>query len=99
VSILRVLAKHQEGIVERQMLLDRIASSAIAFYTTTAVISRLDRDLARSNGNAESVKRDLLVGKLYCRQAFATIDRSLAGLFDNDDDYVERVADRLSGVA
>ena len=99
ISILRVLAKHQEEIVERQMLLDRIASSAIALYTATAVVARLERDLARSNGNAESVKKDLLVGKLYCRQAFATIDRSLAGLFDNDDDYVERVADRLSGVA
>ena len=29
-SILRALAKHQEGIVERQMILDRIASSAMA---------------------------------------------------------------------
>ena len=63
------------------------------------MLSRLDRDLSRSNGNQESVKKDLLAGKLYCRQAFATIDRSLAGLFDNDDDYVEPVADRLSGVA
>jgi len=99
VSILRVLAKHQEEIVERQMLLDRIASSAMALYTATAVITKLDRDLPRPGSDAEALKKDVLAGKLYCRQAFATIDRSLAGLFNNDDDYVELVSDRLSGVA
>ncbi len=99
ISILRVLAKHQEEIVERQMLLDRIASSAIALYTATAVVARLDRDLTRSQDDGDVIKKDLLAGKLYCRQAFATIDRSLAGLFDNNDDFVELVADRLSGVA
>ncbi len=99
VSILRVLARHQEEVIERQMLLDRIASSAIALYTATAVISKLDRDLALARTDGDALKKDLLAGRLYCRQAFATIDRSLAGLFDNDDDYVELVADRLSGVA
>jgi len=99
VSILRVLAKHQEEIVERQMLLDRIASSAIALYTATAVVSKLDRDLSRPEADSETLKKDLLAGRLYCRQAFAMIDRSLAGLFHNDDDYVELVSDQLSGVA
>ena len=63
------------------------------------MISKLDRDLPRANGNAESVKKDLLAGRLYCQRAFATIDRSLAGLFDNNDDYVERVADNMSGLS
>jgi len=94
-AIPRLLVKYQEDIVEKQLLLDRIATSAIALYTTTAVISRLDSQIAAA-ADVETVGDDLAAGKLYCRQAFATIDSCLGSLFRNLDGQVEAVADRLT---
>ncbi len=94
-AIPRLLVKYQEDVVEKQLLLDRIATSAIALYTATAVIARLDAQLAAAP-NTEAVGDDLAAGKLYCRQAFATIDSCLGTLFRNLDDQVEAVADRLT---
>ncbi|RPI29493.1 MAG: acyl-CoA dehydrogenase, partial [Acidobacteria bacterium] len=48
IAVVRVLTKYQEEVVERQMVLDRIATTAIALYSATAVIGRLDHDLNRA---------------------------------------------------
>ncbi|HXK61687.1 MAG TPA: acyl-CoA dehydrogenase family protein [Acidobacteriota bacterium] len=99
ISVVRVLAKYQEEVVERQMILDRIASSAMALYGATAVMARLDRDLAGQDSAPDFLKKDLAAGRLFCRQAFAIVDRSLGSLFRNEDDSIERVSNMLSGVA
>jgi acyl-CoA dehydrogenase family member 9 len=98
-SILRALVKYQEGIIERQLTLDRIAASAIALYTASAVISKLDSDLANPEMDQQQLRNDLMTARLYCRQAFATVDGSLTTLLKNDDDFVERVSDQLTGIS
>ncbi len=97
-SVLRLLARYREEVIERQLLLDRIATSAMALYSTAAVISKLDAELSDPPADNERLGGDLAVARLYCRQAFATIDRALGSLFKNEDRRVETVSDLLTGV-
>lgn len=94
-AVVRVLARYREEVIEKQLDLDRIATSAIAIYTTTAVLSKLDSDLARVDGKIEALGDDVAVAKLYCRQAMATIKHSLKSLFSDSDAIVEATADQL----
>lgn len=96
-SILRLLSKYREGILERQMELNRIATSAIALYTTTAVLSKLDTTL-KEGGNGKGFEMDLLSGKLYCHLAMDTLNNALDGLFNREDKYIEKVSDHLTGI-
>jgi alkylation response protein AidB-like acyl-CoA dehydrogenase len=94
-SVVRVLARYREDVIEKQLDLDRIATSAIAIYTTTAVLSKLDSDLTRVNGNANALGNDVAVAKLYCRQAMAAVKESLKSLFNDNDILIEAIADKL----
>lgn len=96
-SLARLLATYRERIVEKQLACNRIADAAIALYTTTAVLSKLDSDLTRANGHAERLANDTAVAKLYCHMAFQRIDQALGGLYKNLDDEIEAVSDRLTG--
>ncbi len=93
VAIVKLLAKHGEQILEKQLLLDRIATSAMAIYTATAVISKVDSDLE----TGATLGHDVEVAKLYCLMAFEQIDRALDTLSGNDDEKIENVSDLLSG--
>ncbi|MDX9974215.1 MAG: acyl-CoA dehydrogenase family protein [FCB group bacterium] len=93
----RLLVRHREGIVENQLVLNRVATVAMALYTLTAVLSRLDSALAAANGNAASVQGDVDAGKLYCRMAFDEIDQAFEGMRHNHDDEIRRVSDRITG--
>jgi alkylation response protein AidB-like acyl-CoA dehydrogenase len=95
-SIIRLLARHREEIVEEQMILDRVATIAITLFTTAAVLSKLDAGLQNDPG---SMERDLAVGKLYCREAFGSADAAFARLFRNDDAGIGAVSDALTGLA
>ena len=86
-SIVRLLAHYREDIVERQLELERIADSAIAIYTATAVLSRLD--------SIAHTSHELASGKLYCKMAFATIESNLSALFNLDDQDIEALADDM----
>ena len=97
-SCMSMLVKHKEDIMERQLILNRIADSVMAIYTTTAVISKLDTDISEAGSITESLRQDLDVGKYYCKMAFKTIDRALDEMVHNDDENTERLADKLSGV-
>jgi acyl-CoA dehydrogenase family member 9 len=92
----RLLARHREGIIERQLILKRLADTGIAMYMSAAVLSRLDRDLAEE-AHPEALPEEVAAGKLYCRMAIETMDRSLDGLFRNRDEEVEMVSDRITG--
>lgn len=97
-SILRLLGKYREGILEKQMELDRIATSAIALYTTTAVLSKLDADLTEKGSDHQVLENDILSAKLYCRLAMDKLKNSLDTLFDNHDDFIEKVSDHITGI-
>lgn len=94
-AILRSLAKHREGIVEQQLLLNRIATSAMAIYTMTAVLSKLDQDLTRVNGEEKALGNDVKVAKYYCKQALRVIDENLGNLFDDNDALTESLSDQI----
>ncbi len=96
IAVMRALATHRKAVVKKQMLCNRIADCVIALYTATAVIGKLDSDLARSNGTKDRLANDIAVAKLYCAMAFEKIDQSLDTLFKNNDDQFEAVSDRLT---
>jgi acyl-CoA dehydrogenase family member 9 len=97
-SILRLLGKYRENILEQQMELNRIATSAIAIYTTTAVLSRLDSALKEAGTQTKNLEDDILSAKLYCQLAMDQVKDSLDKLFDNHDVFIEKVADYKTGI-
>jgi alkylation response protein AidB-like acyl-CoA dehydrogenase len=95
-AVTKLLVRHREEILEKQLLLDRIANSAMAIYTATAAISRLDSALQQHGAN--SLQKELATVKFYCSMAFATIRDNLNSLDGNLDDETEALADLLLGV-
>ncbi len=98
IAIIRLLVRHREDIIERQLVLDRIATSAIALYTTTAVLSRLDTDLAKVKGNVDLLGNDLAIGKLYCNYAMEQVKQNLDTLFWQQDNLIEKLSDQITGM-
>lgn len=86
-AVVKLLSIYREDILEKQLLLDRVATSAIAIYTTTAVLSRLD---------SFPKQEDIPVAKLYCHQALDTLDQALDVLTYNRDDEIEKVSDLVT---
>lgn len=91
-AIVKLLAIYREDIIEKQLLLDRIATSAIAIYTTTAVLSKLDSALETKTVG----ENDVPIAKLYCQQSMDLLDRSLDALNKNRDKEIEKVSDLLT---
>lgn len=96
-AVVKVLAKYREDVVEHQLVLNRIATSAIALYTMTAVLSKIDTDLAKAK-NTQALDNDLAIAKFYCRQALGTIDCNLSYLFNSDDEIIESLSDKITGI-
>ncbi|MEJ2145116.1 MAG: acyl-CoA dehydrogenase family protein [Acidobacteriota bacterium] len=96
-AVPRLLARHKEEIIERQMILDRLADAGMSMYMTAAVLSRLDTDLEKDPRHTTQIGEEIALGKLYCTLAFQNMDRAMDGFFDNDDDQVEQVSDRITG--
>lgn len=97
-AVARTLAKYREDVVEQQLVLNRLATSVMAIYTMTAVLSKIDTDLASANGNSNALGEDLAIAKFYCRQALATIDCNLTHLFNPADAIIESLSDQITGV-
>lgn len=96
VAIVKLLVKYREEIVEKQLELERIADSAIALYTASAVISKLDMYLIKSKTNA--INHEVEAGKLYCRMAKDSVDTSLNSLFSKRDFDMEQLSESITGV-
>jgi len=98
IACVRALAAYREEILEKQMVLDRLASIAIALYTTTAVLSKIDSELERAGGDKSRLEHDLASAKLYCVHAKGIVDHALKTLFKNDDREMELTSDCLTGI-
>lgn len=96
IAIIRLLKRYRENIVEKQLDLERIADSAIAIFTATAVLSKLDSVL--SGLIPQTSNEELSIGKLYCRMAFSTIKKNLDNLFCTEDTHIEALSDHLTGI-
>lgn len=96
VVVAQILGNFREEVVEKQLILDRIATSAIALYTITAVLSRLDADL--KSKDKKTLENDIATAKLYCKQAFLTFEKCQRTMFQNEDAEIEALSDRITGV-
>lgn len=91
----RLLRRYQESILDRQYQLGRVADAAIELYVSACVLNRLD-SLARHPRLTDADKRrDLKIGRYYLQSADRRIRRSLAELWDNDDEETTRIANLL----
>jgi acyl-CoA dehydrogenase family protein 9 len=96
-SILRLLVKHREAVVDEQLKLNRIAEGAISLYTATAVLSKIDHDLQHTSDAGPQLGRDIAIARWYCHYALDKLDRSLGCLFaDNRDNEIRSLADTLT---
>lgn len=96
-AIVKLLAHYREGIVEQQLELERIADSAIAMYTSTAVLGKLDQAMQHKPAGAD-LTQELCAGKLYCQIAADAIERQLDALFSKRDKAIESLADSITGI-
>jgi acyl-CoA dehydrogenase family protein 9 len=93
-AITRLLAHHKEDILERQLELNRIATAAMAIYTTTAVLSKIDSDL-----KTEKLKHELAIAKHYCNYANKKAKCALDKILNPDDINVEALSDTITAKA
>ncbi len=98
IDIIKLLAKHKEDIIEQQLQLNRIANCAIALYTTSAVLSKLDTDLKAARDKEHLLENDLTIGKHYCKRAFRIMDVNHKEIYNNFDQEVEAISDQITGV-
>jgi hypothetical protein len=98
IAVMRMIVRYKEGIVERQMTVNRLATSAIALYTSTAVLSKIDQALGLGRARVPTLENDLPAAKTYCRLAFDKIREELAGLSRNNDELLESVSDRITRI-
>ena len=97
-AVVKLLARYGEDLIERQLQLDRLTSIVMAIYSSTAVLSRLDFDLARKDKGVEALQQDLEIGKLYCHQSLRMASRFLKAIDCNDDDQIEKLSDLITGI-
>lgn len=91
----RLLRTYQLGIVDRQYQLGRVADAATELYVSACVLNRLDFLLRNEHANGSDLRLDLETGRYYLRTAARRIRRSLADLWNNDDDATTALASRL----
>jgi len=89
------LVRHREGIIERQYAQARVADAATELTMMTAVVSRLDALLQSPDAHTPAARRDVRVGRYYCRTAEVRIRENLRSLADNVDSDTTAVADAL----
>jgi acyl-CoA dehydrogenase family protein 9 len=80
-TVERVLVTHRETVLNRQLILERIANAAIALFTASCTLARLDSQLA---ANADG-PGDREAAELFLSMAFRRCDLSLHELKHNDD--------------
>lgn len=95
-AVIRLLKEYREDVLEKQLELERIANSAIAIYTASAVLSKLDSAL--QNEGTET-PQEIASGKLYCQMAFDTVEKNLDALFSPFDQSIEKLSDEITGLS
>jgi len=95
-DVARLLRTHREGILDLQLVQERVAGAAVDLFVSAAVISRLAGMLEVANGErSESVQRDVMIGKQFCIHAAERISTRLHGLFVNHDAETLALADEM----
>ena len=95
-AITRLLGKYREEILEKQLQLDRVANCAIALYTASAVISKLDASLSKCEKEQSNCSKELAIGRFYCRMANETFQQNINGMWNNIDGHTTSLSDLLT---
>lgn len=82
------LFRYREAILDRQYVQERLADAAIALFTASCVIARLDRELTSKTG-AEAERAS---GRHYLAMARRNFDRALQEMHRNDDESTTKTA-------
>lgn len=94
-AVQKLILHYKEDVLDAQLELNRIAEAAMHIYGMTAVISKLETQLARG----EDPGSELTVGKHYCKLAIDAIDHSLNQIAGNNhDESIKHVAKELTGL-
>ncbi|HEX3656012.1 MAG TPA: acyl-CoA dehydrogenase family protein [Pirellulales bacterium] len=92
-----LLRRYRESILDRQYQLGRVADAATELYVSSCVLNRMDAMLHHHGYDAATRQDALVRGRYYLRTAQRRILRSLADLWDNDDEETNQLADRVIG--
>jgi len=83
----RMVTTHRKEIIERQMVLERLANMAIEMYATSCTISRTQRLIAERG--AERCERELALCELFCVESGRRFRRH-RGALDSQQDHTRR---------
>jgi alkylation response protein AidB-like acyl-CoA dehydrogenase len=87
------ITTHRKGIIERQMVLERLADMAIDLYATACVIARTQRIIAggAASGGDEGIARAVALCDLFCVTAGRRFRANRIALESDADDEQRRL--------
>jgi acyl-CoA dehydrogenase family protein 9 len=99
VAVNRALVVYREPVLEMQLIQERIAGAAMELFASTCVLSRWDSEIEFGQRNGGSASQDSSGAELFLRQSFRRVRGFLAGLNDNDDEFLLKAANSALGKA
>jgi acyl-CoA dehydrogenase family protein 9 len=88
-AVHHLLKKYAKAIVDRQYQLERLADAAIDLYVSAACLSRAASSLAAKRPSSAT---DLVLARLFVRDALARVRRNLGSVETNDDELRDLAA-------
>jgi hypothetical protein len=86
VVVFRTLLRYRESILDRQLVLERIAWLAMEIFASACALSRWDDELQRGNHDNDAVAR------LFIADSLRRAETQLNDLKSNDDALIKAVA-------
>jgi len=91
-AVEKALIEHGKGIIDRQMLHERMANAAIDIYLATAVLSRVTSAIAKHG--EEGAAADLDAARIFIPMAMRRTRRAIRALDRNQDARMSALAQR-----
>ncbi|MFK7768516.1 MAG: acyl-CoA dehydrogenase family protein [Mariniblastus sp.] len=88
------LAKHQEGVIDKQYIQCRLADIATELFMASCVYARLTAVMVNGTIPQDEKEKEFNTGQLYLRLAHHRNEQRLEELKVNFDDEMEKVADQ-----
>jgi len=99
IAVNKSLILYREPILDMQLVQERIAGAAMELFASAATLSRWDSEIQFAQRNGESPAVKSTAAELFLRQSFRRIRNNLAGLGDNDDEFILKAADAELGTS
>jgi len=96
-AVNKSLVRYREPILDMQLVQERIAGAAMDLFASAATLSRWDSEIQSGQSNGEAPQKKNTAAELFLRQSFRRIRTFLAGLGDNDDEFILKAADSALG--